>query len=133
MALEINKPQMLAEVTAAFTIYEQALVANDVNTMNILFWNAPETVRYGIADVQYGGKAIYEWRANAQPVPAQRQLHQTIITTFGTDFATVSTKFSSDADQLVCGRQMQTWARLGSYSDVAHGWRIVAAHVSLSQ
>ena len=131
MALEVNRPEVIAQVTAAFTKYEQALINNDISTMNMLFWKAPETVRYGIADIQYGGEAICQWRTNAQPVPSQRRLHHTIITTFGTDFATVSTEFNNDIEMSVHGRQMQTWARQGSMSDVGNGWKIVAAHVSL--
>ncbi|UJR13129.1 hypothetical protein I4U23_000153 [Adineta vaga] len=131
MTFEINKHEVVAQVKAAFTRYEQALIDNDVNTMNLMFWNAPETVRYGIADIQHGVEAIYQWRTTAQPVPAERQLHRTIITTFGNDFATVSTEFSNGVEKPVCGRQMQTWARLGSDLDVGNGWKIVAAHVSV--
>ena len=133
MAREINKPDVVVELEAAFTIYEQALIDNDVKIMNLLFWSAPETVRYGIADIQYGGEAICEWRAHAPPVSIYRQLHRTVITTFGTDFGTVSTEFSNDVEKLVCGRQMQTWVRLGVRTDVANGWKIVAAHVSLTR
>jgi hypothetical protein len=131
MALEVNKPEVVAQVKAAFIEYEQALIDNDVNMMNTLFWSAQETVRYGITDIQYGGEAIHMWRANASPAPPKRLLHHTIITTFGSDFATVSTEFTNDVDSLLHGRQMQTWVRIGSVSDVAHGWKIVAAHVSL--
>jgi hypothetical protein len=133
MVKEINKPEVILEVKTAFTKYEQALINNDVTTMNLLFWNAPETIRYGIAEIQHGSDAIYMWRANAQPVSPERQLHHTVITTFGTDFATVSTEFDNGVETLVHGRQMQTWVRLGSNADIANGWKIVAAHVSLSQ
>ena len=124
--MEINLPEVIAEVCAAFVEYERALVANDIETMNALFWDEPETVRYGIAEIQHGGEAIRHWRETCTPVPASRMLHRTVITTFGRDFSTVSTEFTSDETQLV-GRQMQTWARLGA----AGGWKIVAAHVSL--
>lgn len=124
--MEINLPEVIAEVCAAFVEYERALVANDIETMNAFFWNAPETVRYGIAEIQHGGQAIREWRENCAPVPASRMLHRTVITTFGMDFATVSTEFTSDETPLI-GRQMQSWARLGPAGD----WKIVAAHVSL--
>ena len=124
--MEINLPEVIAEVRAAFVEYERALVANDIETMNALFWDAPETVRYGIAEIQHGGEVIRQWRETCAPVPASRRLHRTVITTFGRDFATVSTEFTSDATPSI-GRQMQTWARLGP----AEGFRIVAAHVSL--
>jgi len=133
MIEEINKPEVILQVKTAFTKYEEALINNDVITMNLLFWNAPETIRYGIAEIQHGSDAIYMWRANAQPVSPERQLHNTVITTFGTDFATVSTEFNNGVETSVHGCQMQTWVRLGSNADIAHGWKIVAAHVSLSQ
>ncbi|KQR74259.1 hypothetical protein ASG35_21025 [Burkholderia sp. Leaf177] len=126
MSVEINLPEVIAEVCAAFVEYERALVANDIKTMNALFWNAPETVRYGIAEIQHGGDAIREWRETCAPVPVSRKLHRTIVTTFGHDFATVSTEFTSDATVMI-GRQMQSWARIGDDAN----WKIVAAHVSL--
>ena len=124
--MDINLPEVVAEVRAAFVEYERALVANDIETMNALFWEAPETVRYGIAEIQHGGEVIRQWRETCAPVPPSRTLHQTVVTTFGRDFATVSTQFTSDATPLI-GRQMQSWARLGP----AGGFTIVAAHVSL--
>jgi len=120
----INDPAIVAEVTAAFVAYEDALVANDVDTMNVLFWNAPETVRYGIAEIQHGGDAIRAWRESCAPVPLSRKRHRTVVTTFDTNYATVSTEFTSDTTRLV-GRQMQTWVRF------PQGWRVTAAHVSV--
>src|ERR1700712_5958179 len=110
MTMQINLPEVIAEVCAAFVEYERALVANDIETMNALFWNATETVRYGIAEIQHGGDAIRQWRETCAPVPASRKLHRTVITTFGMDFATVSTEFTSDTTLLI-GRQMQRWER----------------------
>jgi hypothetical protein len=133
MTSPVNQHEVVTQVRNAFDKYEQALIDNDVNKMNTFFWDAAETIRYGIDDVQYGAEAIYRWRANAQPVSPQRRLHNTIITTFGTDFATVSTGFYNGVDPSMQGRQMQTWVRLGSTSDDNHGWKIVAAHVSLIQ
>jgi len=126
----VNQPEIVAEVAAAFEEYERALVANDIDTMNELFWSEPEVVRYGINEVQHGSEAIRAWRASCEPVPASRRLHRTVVTTFGSDHATVSTEFTSDATPLV-GRQMQTWVRLGSSRERGLGWKIVAAHVSL--
>jgi hypothetical protein len=126
----VNQPEIVAEVAAAFEEYERALVANDIDAMNELFWNEPEVVRYGINEVQHGSEAIRAWRASCEPVPASRRLHRTVVTTFGSDHATVSTEFTSDATPLL-GRQMQTWVRLGSPGDRGLGWKIVAAHVSL--
>jgi hypothetical protein len=128
--MEVNRPEIVAQVTAAFDAYERALVDNDVETMNLLFWNAAQTVRYGIAEIQHGGEAIRRWRESCIPVPRSRRLHRTVVTTFGLDFATVSTEFTSDAEPLT-GRQMQSWARIHGSNDAFSGWSIVAAHVSL--
>ncbi|WP_454724088.1 MULTISPECIES: oxalurate catabolism protein HpxZ [Cupriavidus] len=128
--MEVNRPEVVAQVSAAFAEYERALVDNDVGAMNALFWDAPETVRYGIAEVQHGGEAIRAWRQSCEPVPRSRRLWRTVVTTFGTDYATVSTEFTSAATPLL-GRQMQSWARIGAEHDAGGGWKIVAAHVSL--
>ena len=129
--MQINLPDVVEEVRAAFTEYERALVANDIAAMNALFWNAPETVRYGIAEIQHGGDAIRQWRETCAPVPPSRLLHRTVVTTFGADFATVSTEFTSDATPSI-GRQMQSWARMAPIATPgASSWQIVAAHVSL--
>ncbi|WP_197733037.1 oxalurate catabolism protein HpxZ [Paraburkholderia pallida] len=128
--MDVNRPEIVAEVAAAFEAYERALVDNDIETMNRLFWDRPETVRYGIAEIQHGGEAIRRWRETCVPVPSSRRLHRTVVTTFGLDCATVSTEFTSDATPLI-GRQMQTWVRLGDVHDAFGGWTIVAAHVSL--
>ncbi|CAD6519908.1 hypothetical protein LMG27952_01219 [Paraburkholderia hiiakae] len=130
MMLEVNRAEVVAQVAAAFEAYERALVDNDIETMNALFWDAPETVRYGIAEIQHGGEAIRRWRETCVAVPRSRRLHRTVVTTFGADYATVSTEFTSDATPLT-GRQMQTWARLLKPDDAFGGWMIVAAHVSL--
>lgn len=130
MTADINRAEVVAEVAAVFEAYERALVENDTALMNMLFWDAPQTVRYGIAEIQHGGEAIRLWRDSCEPVPRSRRLHRTVITTFGNDFATVSTEFTSDATALI-GRQMQTWSRIGEDSAPFGGWRVVAAHVSL--
>jgi hypothetical protein len=126
---ELNRPDVIAQVTAAFDAYERALVDNDIATMNALFWHAPQTVRYGIAEVQHGGDAIRRWREMCAPVPRSRRLHRTVVTAYGNDHATVSTEFTSDETPLL-GRQMQTWVRFDT-GGVFDGWTIVAAHVSL--
>jgi hypothetical protein len=37
--LEVNDPQALAELTAAFEAYECALVDNDIAALNRMFWD----------------------------------------------------------------------------------------------
>lgn len=124
MSLAINIPEVLVEVRAMFDRYEQALVSNDVTTLDELFWASPLTVRYGATENLYGRDAIIAFRKARSPLNLARTLRNTVITTFGTDFATAATEFVRPPGTAV-GRQMQTWVR------TADGWRVVAAHVSL--
>ena len=123
--MEINLPDVRAEVEAAFARYETALVTNDVTTLQQLFWRSEHTIRYGIAENLYGGEEISAFRAARLPIGLARRISRTVITTFGRDFATASTLFERDTVPGKLGRQMQTWARM------PEGWRVVAAHVSL--
>ena len=121
---EINIPEVVAEVTEAFRRYEAALVGNDVAVLDELFWNAPETVRYGVTENLYGYEQIKAFRAARSPHGLARTLSNTVITTYGRELATACTEFRRSGNPRI-GRQSQTWLRL------AEGWRIVAAHVSL--
>ena len=123
--MQINLPEVVAEVEAAFARYEAALVGNDVDTLGALFWHSEQTIRYGIAENLYGAGEIAAFRAARSPVGLARRLSRTVITTYGRDFATASTLFERDTVPGKIGRQMQTWVRLPD------GWRVVAAHVSL--
>ena len=123
--MEIDRPDIKAEVESAFARYERALVENDVATLEGLFWDEARTIRYGIGENLYGMDAIRAFRRARSPVGLARRIERTVITTFGTDFATASTLFRRDGAPGKVGRQMQSWARL------REGWRVVAAHVSL--
>ena len=123
--MDINIPEVQQEVEAAFMRYEKALVSNDVETMQALFWASPLTIRYGIAEILHGHDEIGAFRSARSPVGLQRRIFRTVITTYGRDSATASTLFERDTIPGKLGRQMQTWARM------PEGWRIVAAHVSL--
>ncbi|MBL0919179.1 MAG: oxalurate catabolism protein HpxZ [Hydrogenophaga sp.] len=122
--MSINEPDVLAEVTAAFERYEQALVSNDVAVLDELFWNSPHTLRYGATENLYGYDAIQAFRAARPSAGLARTLGPTVITTYGRDFATANTEFHRTGSDRV-GRQSQTWLRTPA------GWRVVAAHVSL--
>ena len=124
MSSEINLPDVLAEVTAVFARYEHALVNNLVDVLDELFWNSPRTVRYGAAENLIGIEAIRAFRAGRPAVGLARRLSNTVITTYGRDFATAMTEFQRDGS-VRQGRQSQTWVRMRK------GWRVVAAHVSL--
>jgi len=119
-----NIPDVLAEVTAAFQRYETALTTNDVETLDALFKDAPTTVRLGIGENLFGYDAIKAFRAGRSPQGLQRTLENTVITSYGRDFAVASTLFRR-AGSAKLGRQQQSWVRF------PEGWRVVAAHVSL--
>ena len=121
--MDINRPEILAEVQAAFARYEAALTSNDVHTLDALFWDSPFTIRFGANENLYGIEAIRAFR-NARPAAGlARTLSETVITTFGADAATASTLFHRTPGTI--GRQMQTWIRTPA------GWRVVAATVSV--
>jgi hypothetical protein len=123
--MEINNPEVLAEVTAAFRRYEVALVTNDVAVLDELFWDSPHTLRYGAAEILHGYDEIKAFRAGRSAAGLARELLRTVITTYGTDFATANTTFRRDGSDKV-GRQSQSWVRMPGL-----GWRVVAAHVSV--
>jgi len=123
--MEIDLPDVVAEVTAQFERYEKALVSNDVAVLDELFRNDSRTLRYGIAENLYGYGEIASFRAARPPVGLMRKTARTVITTYGRDTAVASTLFYRDTLAGRVGRQMQTWVRF------PEGWRIVAAHVSI--
>jgi hypothetical protein len=124
--IDINRPDVLAEMQAAFARYEDALVNNRIDVLDELFWNSERTVRYGVAENLVGIEAIRAFRIGRSPIGLQRTLHNTVITTFGDDFATAMTEYHRVGGTRI-GRQSQTWVKL------PEGWRVVAAHVSLMQ
>ena len=123
--MEIDLPDVLAEVTAQFARYEQALVTNDTAVLGELFRNDPRTLRYGIGENLYGHGEISAFRAGRSPVGLMRRTARTVITAYGRDTAVASTLFYRESAPGRVGRQMQTWVRF------SEGWRIVAAHVSI--
>ena len=123
--MEIDLPDVVAEVTAQFERYEQALVSNDIAVLDELFHKDSRTLRYGIAENLYGYSEIASFRAARLPVGLMRRTARTVITAYGRDTAIASTLFYRDTLPGRVGRQMQTWVRF------PEGWRIVAAHVSV--
>jgi hypothetical protein len=122
--MDINLPDVHAEVTAAFARYEHALVHNEVEVLDELFWNSPHTVRYGAGENLYGIEAIRAFRIARPSVGLARTLQDTVITTYGRDTGTAMTLFRREGGTKI-GRQSQTWVRM------PQGWCVVAAHVSL--
>lgn len=123
--MDIDLPDVLAEVGAAFARYEAALVGNDVAVLGELFRDDPRTLRYGMGENLYGYDAIQAFRGARSPVGLMRRTARTVISSYGRDTAVASTLFYRDSLPGKVGRQMQTWVRF------AEGWRIVAAHVSI--
>jgi hypothetical protein len=123
--MEIDLPEVVAEVSAAFERYEQALVSNDVETLDALFHKDARTIRYGVGENLYGHAEVASFRSARSPVGLMRTRSRTVITTYGRDFAVASTLFHRDSASGKVGRQMQTWVRF------PQGWRVVAAHVSI--
>jgi 1-carboxybiuret hydrolase subunit AtzH-like protein len=123
--MDTDLPDVVAEVSAAFERYEQALMANDVATLDALFRDDPRTIRYGVGENLYGHAAIRGFRAARSPVGLARTRSRTVITTYGRDVAVASTLFHRASMPGKIGRQMQTWVRF------ADGWYIVAASVSV--
>jgi len=123
-APEIDRPDVLAEVTAAFERYELALVGNDIAVLDELFWDSPHTLRYGAGENLYGIDAIRAFRAARPAAGLAREVLRTQITTYGDNCATTHIEFRRTGSDRV-GRQTQTWVRM------PEGWRVVSAHVSL--
>jgi len=123
--MEIDLPDVVAEVRAAFERYEVALTSNDVAALDGLFRDDARTIRYGGAENLYGYAEIKAFRAARSAAGLGRTLSRTVITTYGRDFAVAATLFERPSAPGKVGRQMQTWVRFPD------GWRIVAAHVSV--
>lgn len=123
--IDIDLPDIVAEVREAFAAYETALVTNDVAALDAFFHDDPRTVRYGAAENLYGFAEIAAFRAARSPAGLHRSLSRTVITAFGRDVAVASTLFHRPTAPGKVGRQTQTWARIDGR------WRIVAAHVSV--
>jgi hypothetical protein len=123
--MEIDLPEVVAEVKREFERYERALVSNDVALLDALFRDDPRTIRYGGAENLYGYEEIKAFRSARSPAGLARTLSKTVITTYGRDVAVASTLFHRASAPGKVGRQMQTWVRL------PEGWRVVAAHVSM--
>lgn len=121
---DINRPEVLAEVNAAFDAYEKALVGNDVAVLDELFWNSPLTLRYGAGENLYGYQAIQAFRQARPSAGLARTVTARQITSFGRDMAVANIEFHREGSDRI-GRQSQTWVRM------PEGWRVVSAHVSL--
>jgi hypothetical protein len=121
---KINDEAVVASVRRAFDAYEAAIAGNDIAALNGLFWKSPSTLRYGYTENLYGHEAIAAFRSARPAQQTRKEINNTVVTTYGDDFATVNIDFMRGTRN---GRQSQTWVRF------VEGWRIVAAHVSFLQ
>jgi len=124
IVIEVDLPEVVAEVKAAFQRYEKALVSNNIAALDAMFHDDPRTIRYGSTENLYGYAEIEAFRAARSPAGLMRTLSKTVISTYGRDHAVTSTLFHRASVPGKVGRQMQTWVRF------PEGWRVVAAHVS---
>lgn len=122
--MKIDLPEVVQEVSEAFSRYEDALVHNKVDVLDELFWDSPLTIRYGATENLYGYDGIKKFRAARPSAGLKRKLTRTVITTYGQEFAVVNTEFKRSNTEKI-GRQSQTWIKFEG------NWRVVAAHVSL--
>ena len=79
--MEIDLPEVVAEVREAFDAYESALVGNDVAALNAFFRDDARTIRYGAGEILYGYDEIKAFRAARSPVALGRTISRTVITT----------------------------------------------------
>ena len=123
--MEVNKPEVVAEVRELFKRYEQALIDKDVDVLDATFWNSPYTIRLSFDEHGYGFDEIHAHRVRRPPGPGTKEKRRRLeILTLGNDMATVNLEFKMRGQDKI-GRQSQTWAR---FPDV--GWKVVSAHVS---
>lgn len=119
----ISPAQALAELKSAFDTYEDALVNNKVDVLDLLFWDSPHTLRFGARENLYGFDEIKAFRAARPGAGLAREILDCHIVTFGTRTGVANITFRRATEPRV-GRQSQTWVRF------AQGWRVVSAHVS---
>ena len=122
-AHQVNAPDALAELTAAFDAYEDALVNNKVGVLDALFWSHPLTLRFGAKENLFGAEQIKAFRASRPSVGLQREIIDRHIVTFGSATGVANITFKRTNEPRI-GRQSQTWVKF------AEGWRVVSAHVS---
>ena len=121
-----NLPDVVAEVSALFERYEQALIDKNVDVLDATFWNSPYTIRLANNEHGYGFDRIHAHRMARPPGPGTKEKRYRVdILTLGRDIATVNLVYKVRGRDMT-GRQSQTWVR---FPDV--GWKVVSAHVSM--
>ena len=121
--LDLNIPEIVAEVQETIARHEQALVASDLDTLDNSFWRSPLVVRFGYTGERYGADALAAYRRARTVRAFKRHVWNTTVTTFGRDLAVATVEYQRP-DQTSPRRQSQTWVR------TADSRRVVLAHVS---
>jgi hypothetical protein len=124
--MQVNDPEVVAELEELYPRYEAALVSNDAETLTRMFWASAQAMRFGVTENLYGIEQIAAFRKGRSPVNLARTIRRCDIVTFGRDCGSITLEFERTVDaRKISGRQTQLWVRF------AEGWRIVSAHVSI--
>ena len=124
--MTINDPLIITELTDCHTVYEKALIDNDVATLDSLFWDSPHAIRFGVTENLHGTEEIRQFRQNRPKINLARDVSRVDIMSFGQTAGVVNLEFVRKMDGIERhGRQTQFWMRF------PEGWRLVSAHVSL--
>ena len=124
--MTINDPDVVAELSELYSRYENALVANDVETLISMFWSGDQVMRFGATENLYGPSDLVAFRKTRPTLNLARTIQRLDIVSFDRDFASITLEFERETEAgPIRGRQSQVWVRL------QEGWRIVQAHVSL--
>lgn len=122
----LNDPALVAELTELYLTYEKALCENDVATLDTLFWESEDVLRFGATENLYGIEQIRTFRQNRPVKDLAREISNLKVATFGSDTAAVTLEFCRVVNGVPrSGRQSQMWRKF------PEGWKIVSAHVSL--
>lgn len=124
--MDVNRPEIVAEVEALCAAYNDALLNNRADDLIDFFWDSGQALRIGVAEELYGADAISAFRKARVVDFSDRRTVRAHLVTFGEDVAINTVEFTLTVDGAERhGRQSQVWARLPG-----RGWRIVSAHVS---
>jgi hypothetical protein len=121
----INDPVVVAQIAVLHEQYEAALVSNDIERLQSLFWDSKLALRFGVSENLYGAADIGLFRRNRPAINLERKVLNLQIVTFDEDSAIVTLEFLRIFRGLHRrGRQSQVWRKFET------GWKIVSAHVS---
>lgn len=124
--MEVNRPEILSEVSALCAAYDDALLNNKVDALVDFFWDNDQAMRIGVTEELYGAEEISAFRKGRVVNFSDRKSTRESVVTFGESLAIGTVEFSVTVDGAARhGRQSQVWVRFPEL-----GWRIVSAHVS---